>query len=200
LLPESKNQRWSAAHAAQRPAGMVAQLPKCGGAEVRQLVLFPVRPEVLDRIQFRRIGGKIFQPQTSSLLPDKVPHCAAVMTGQTVPDDQQLARNVPHQVREKFDDLWTADRAGKQLKVEVPPGHPCHGRQRLPVEVVLQNRRLAAWCPGAAAMRALAQSAFVDEDDRAALVFGLFFNSGQRFCFHCWIFSSFRSSARPVGR
>jgi SnoaL-like domain len=40
----------------------------------------------------------------------------------------------------------------------------------------------------------LAQSAFVDEYDRAALVFGLFFNSGQRFCFHSRIFSSSRAS------
>jgi len=39
--------------------------------------------------------------------------------------------------------------------------------------------------PRTVALRALAQSAFVDKDDGATLVFGLFFNSGQRFRFHC---------------
>jgi hypothetical protein len=38
----------------------------------------------------------------------------------------------------------------------------------------IPHRRLSVWCPGAASVRPLAQSAFVDEDDRAALVFGLF--------------------------
>ncbi len=122
------------------------------------------------------------------------------MAGQPVPNDQQLARNVAQQMREKLDDLPAADGAGKQPEIEVPPGHPCHRRQRLPVEVVLQHRRLSARRPGAAAVRALAQSAFVEEDDRPAFVFGLFFNSGQRFRFHLRIFSSSRSRARPVGR
>src|SRR5271157_1459566 len=100
----------------------------------------------------------------------------------------------------KLDDLWAADSSRKQAKVEVPPRHPGNGRQRLPVEVILQHGRLSTWRPGATAMRTLAQSALVDEDDRAALVFGLFFNSGQRFCFHCWILTSSRSKARPAGR
>src|SRR5271157_4042924 len=100
----------------------------------------------------------------------------------------------------KLDDLWAANGSRKQAKVEVPPRYPGNGRQAFPVEVILQHRRLAAWRPGTAAVRALAQSALVDEDDRSAFVFGLFFNAGQRFCFHCRILSSSRSRARPVGR
>jgi len=49
-------------------------------------------------------------------------------------------------------------------------------------------------------VRALAQSAFVDEDDGAAFLAGFFLISGQRFCFHRRIFSASRSRARPVGR
>src|SRR5271167_3814334 len=100
----------------------------------------------------------------------------------------------------KLDDLWAANGTGKQAKVEVPPRHPGNGRQAFPVEVILQHRGLAAWRPATTAMRTLAQSALVDEDDRAPLFFGLFFNSGQRFCFHCWILASSRSRARPAGR
>jgi len=49
-------------------------------------------------------------------------------------------------------------------------------------------------------VRALAQSAFVDEDDGAALFVGFFLISGQRSCFQRRIFSSSRSKARPTGR
>ena|SRR5271157_2192935 len=100
---------------------------------------------------------------------------------------------------EKLDNLRAADGSRKQAEVEVPPRHPRNGRQGFPVEVILQHGRLAAWGPGTAAVGTLAQSALVDEDDRAAFDFGLFFNSGQRF-FHRRIFSSSRSKARPVGR
>src|SRR6184192_1755312 len=103
-------------------------------------------------------------------------------------------------MHEKLDDLRTTDRSWKQSEVEVPPGHARHRRQRLPVKVILQHRRLSAWRPGTAAVRALAQSALVDEDDGAPLFAGFFLISGQRFCFHSRIFSSPRSSARPTGR
>src|SRR5438876_1696134 len=103
-------------------------------------------------------------------------------------------------MHEKLDDLRTTDRSWKQSEVEVPPGHARHRRQRLPVKVILQHRRLSAWRPGTAAVRALAQSALVDEDDGAPLFAGFFLISGQRFCFHSRIFSSSRSSARPTGR
>src|SRR5271169_4788539 len=98
-------------------------------------------------------------------------------------------------MHEKLDDLRAADGPGKQPKVKVPPGHTSHGRQHLPVKVILQHRRLSPWRPGPAAVRALAQSAFVDEDDGTALFAGFFLISGQRFCFHWRIFSSSRSSA-----
>jgi hypothetical protein len=88
----------------------------------------------------------------------------------------------------------------KQPKVEVPPRYSRHRRQHLPVEVILLDRRLSARRPGAAAVRVLAQSAFVDEDDGPPLFLGFFLISGQRCCFHRRIFSSSRSSARPAGR
>jgi hypothetical protein len=62
----------------------------------------------------------------------------------------------------------------REPKVKVPPGRPGHRRQRLPVEVIWQHWSLSAWRPCPAAVRPLTQSAFVDEDDGAALVFGLF--------------------------
>jgi hypothetical protein len=178
----------------------VAQLAKVLRAEVGQLVLLPVRPQVLDWIQLRRVAGKKLHPQSPTLLADELPSQAAAMAGESVPDDQQLARNMAQQVRKKLDHLGAANGPREQPEVEVPPRHPCHRRQRLPVEVILQHRGLAARRPGAAAMWAFAQSAFVDEDDGAALFLGFFLISGQRCCFHRRILSSSRSSARPTGR
>src|SRR3974377_1011233 len=102
-------------------------------------------------------------------------------------------------MREKLDDLRTTDRARKQAEVKVPPGHARYRRQALPVEAVLQYGRLSAWCPGTAAVGTLTQSALVDEDDGAAFVFGLFFNSGQAFCFPRPILSFLRPKAGPLG-
>jgi hypothetical protein len=55
---------------------------------------------------------------------------------------------------------------------------------------------VASRCPGAAAMRALTQPAFIDEDDGSPLFLG----SGQRSFFERRIATSSRSSARPAGR
>jgi hypothetical protein len=49
-------------------------------------------------------------------------------------------------------------------------------------------------------MGTLAQSTFVDEDDRAALFCGFFLMLGQVLRFHWSMASSLRSSARPAGR
>ena len=163
-------------------------------------MLLPVGPQILYRVQFRRIGGKELQPQAPALLADKLPHCAAAVRRQAIPNDQQFAGNVPQQMGEELNDLGPADRAGKQAEVKVPPGDARDGRQRLPVEMVLQHRSLSSRRPGAAAVGPLAQSALVDENDRPSFFLGFFLISGQRFRFHSWIFSSLRSRARPVGR
>src|SRR6202166_1382792 len=101
---------------------------------------------------------------------------------------------------EELDHLRTFDGTRKEPKVKVSPRYPRHRRQRLPVEVVLQYRGLSSRRPSAAAMGPLAEPALVDENYDPALLFGLFFNAGQRFfCQRSMAFSS-RSSARPAGR
>src|ERR1700693_565475 len=122
------------------------------------------------------------------------------MTAQAVPNDQQLARQMAHQVFEELDYLRTFDGAGKEPKVKVPPRHPCHCRQSFPVEVVLQHRGVSPRRPGAAAMGPLAEPALVDENYDPALIFGLFLTPGSAPSFQRWMAFSSRSNARPVGR
>jgi len=178
----------------------MAELPEGRGAEVGQFMLLPVRPEILYGVQLGGIGRQEFHPEPALLLTHEIPHGAAAMSRQSIPDNQQFARNVTQQVRQKLDDLRTADRAGKQTEVKIPPRHARHGRQGLPIEVVLQHRGLSPRRPGTAAVRSLAQSALVDEDYGTAFLAGFFLISGQRLCFQCRIFGSSRSKARPVGR
>jgi hypothetical protein len=52
--------------------------------------------------------------------------------------------------------LRRTNRTGIDLKVEIPEGNSGDDRKRLPVEVILQNRRLSAPRPSPAAMRPLA--------------------------------------------
>src|SRR3954469_12701031 len=99
----------------------------------------------------------------------------------------------------KLDDLLGLDRLFEDLKVEVPDGDAGDDRERFPVEVKLEDRCLSTRRPGAPPMRPLAQTTFVDEDDRPALVLGFFLISGQRLRFHSAIKSSLRSRARPTG-
>ena len=86
---------------------------------------------------------------------------------------------------QELDHFFFSDRLVEDLEIEIPQCHPGGDGNGLPVEVILQYRRLAARSPGAAAMRAVAQSAFVNEDERATFRLGFFLMTGQRSVFHC---------------
>ena len=117
-----------------------------------------------------------------------------------VPHQQQLSGNVPQQVFEKRHHLPSADRSGIQPEIEIPQRDARDDRKRLPVEVILQHWRVASPRPGPAAVRSLAQSAFVEKDDRSPLFLGFFLMSGQVTFFQWRMARSLRSSARPTGR
>ena len=96
------------------------------------------------------------------------------MDGGTIPQDQQRHAQVALQGLEKFRHLLTLDRAGMDLEIEVPEGHPRDDRQALPTKGLLEDRRLSAWGPGSHPVGTGAQPAFVNEDDDAAFFAGLF--------------------------
>ena len=170
------------------------------GAGIREFVVFAMAPDVLRGIQFRGVGGQVLHVDATVLGRDEVLHQPAAMGRQTVPHQQQFPRNMPQQVFEKRHHLWRADRSGIQPEVKVPQRNARDDRKRLPVEVILQHRRVAPPRPRAAAVRPLAQSALVEEDDRSPLFLGFFLMSGQVTFFQWRMAGSLRSSARPVGR
>ena len=200
MFPKRSNQRGPTTHSAQRASSVVAQFPKIPRAQVWQLMVLQMTEDVLARIQFGRIRGKIFQLNTTVLALDKEFHQRTAMRRQSIPDHQQWSRNVSQEVTQKFDQLWSPDRPFEQTKVKVPPADSGDQRQYLPIEVVLQHRRLSFRRPSAAAVWPLAQSTFVDKDDRPPFDFGFFFSSGHRPLFQRRIAGSSRSKALPVGR
>jgi len=200
LLPERGDESRSALH---RPEPVACEGPHFADriqAQIGQLAVLHVAPDVFDRVEFRRIRGQAFQDQVSGERFDVVFNHSATVRRQAVPDHQQLAANLLDQRLQEFDELWAADRAGMKAEIEVPEADPGDHRQLLPGEAVLQDGRLAFRCPGLDSRGALAQATFVDEDDGAPFAAGLFFSAGQRLARHCRIAASSRWMARPVGR
>jgi hypothetical protein len=200
LFPERLYQPWPAAHPAQRLPGGSGQLGEVLWAQIGQLMLFAVTPDVFDWIEFGCISGQILQMNVPILSGHKLAHQATAVDGQPVPDDQELGANMPLEVFQKLDHLRSLDAPREEPEVEVPDRNPRYGRKALPVERILQDRSLATRSPSADPVRAFAQTALVHKDYGALLAQGLFFNSGQRTRFQRRMADSSRWMARPVGR
>jgi hypothetical protein len=59
---------------------VIAELAEVMRAEVRQLVMFPITPDVLHRIEFRGVGRQVVQRQAAPLAGDKLPDPTALST------------------------------------------------------------------------------------------------------------------------
>ena len=90
---------------------------------------------------------------------------------------------MPQQMGQKEDGFFFTNSFVEDLEVEIPDCHSRSDGNGFPVEMVLQHRGLTPWGPSATTVGALAQPAFVDEDDRAPLFLGFFLRSGQVFRF-----------------
>ena len=162
-------------------------------------MLLPVAPQVFDRVQLGRVGGQVLGLDVALRVAEELLHQSAAMRRQAIPHDEQRTLHVAHQRLEEVDHLGTADGVGIETEVEVVERDSGRRRELLPVEVELQYGRLPTRRPRAATMWLQAQSAFVDEDDRAPLFLGFFLMVGQVFFFHVRIASSLRSRALPTG-
>lgn len=121
-------------------------------------MLLAVTPDILHRIEFRGISRQALHFDGSGLLGDIVSHQTAAVCRQAIPNDRQLARDMPSQVAQEQDHLGSFDAPGKELKVEVPNRNAGNGREALPVEGILQDGSLAPGSPGADSMGPFAQT------------------------------------------
>jgi hypothetical protein len=152
----------------------MAKFPDVFRAEVREFGFLPVGPEILDGIEFGRVGGEPFHVQPVGLRLEIGADDMAAVNGRTVPQQQDFARHLAVQCVEKADDLRALDRALVQLEGEVSRRQSGDGREAFPIEVEGQNGRLTAGRPRARPARPLAQSAFVAEDEGAPFAPGFF--------------------------
>ena len=190
----------AAAHAAQSRRGLKTEFPSLGYDQVRNLMRFEMPPHVLDWIEFGGISRQPCDHESSPGGRHVVPDQQAAMDRRPIPDDQDLPSNVPLEVSEELDYLGAFDAPGLDLEIEPPEGQTTDDGEALPVEGLVQQRSLPTRSPRTHSRWAGAQSAFVNKDDGAALLVGLFFKAGQSTRFHRRIDFSFRSTARRSGR
>jgi len=179
---------------------MIAKCCVVPRTKVREFMVLPMPPQELYWVQLGRIGREPLDRNPTRLLLEVFPHQVTAMTWQTVPDDHHLASQVARKVLEEVDHLWPPHRPRVEPEVEIPEGDACDGRERFPIEVILENRRVAPRCPGSHPIRPFAEPALVDKDYGFALARRVFFSNGQRSSFQRWMAFSSRSSARPLGR
>src|SRR6266481_1439658 len=200
LLPECRNELWSALHGLEAIACKGADLTDGVQAQVGQFALLHVAPNVFVRIELRSVCRQPFQNDVSGERFDEILDHPAAVRRQPVPDDEQLAADLVGERLQEFNELGTADWAGVEAVLEVPVAQAGDHRQLLPVKAVLENGRLPFRCPSLDPGRSFAQSRFVDEDDGSPFAEGLFFSVGQRLARQVLIAASSRCSARPAGR
>ena len=93
-MPEGADQRWTPPHATQGTARVMTELGEIARAEVGQFVMLPVAPDVLHRIEFRRVGRQLLDRQPAPLRGDELLDRVSAMRRQSVPYDQEPIRQM----------------------------------------------------------------------------------------------------------
>ena len=161
---------------------------------------FEMPPHILHRIEFGRVRRQPFNYDASLGGRHIVFNQHATMNGCAIPEDQHFPAHMPFEMLEKLDDLEAFDAAGVNLEIKPPERQAADDRKAFPVEGLVQHRGLSARRPSACPRWSSAQSAFVDKDDGASLLPGLFFNAGHSVRDQRRIALSSRSTARRSGR
>ena len=162
-------------------------------------MMLQMSPNKFDGIELGCIGRQELNLDSSIGFFHEIPDQSTAMTAEPVPNHQNIARDMAHQMSKEFHNLRTSNSSRKQPEVKRPPGDARDCRKGLPVEMELKHWCLSARRPGAAAMRSFAQTAFVYKYNGLPLQLGFFLSLGHRLFFHRRIASSSRSIARVVG-
>src|SRR5215203_2007042 len=170
------------------------------GHQVGDFVRLEVAPHILDWIEFGGVGRQAFHKNAPTRGGDVSFDQETAVDGRSVPENQNVSRYMSLEMSEKINDLRALDAAVVNLKIEAPQGQAADDRKAFPVEGFLKDGRWPARSPGAHARGPCAQAAFIDEDDRPALLARLFFKAGQVLRCHCLMAFSSRSMALRSGR
>jgi hypothetical protein len=170
-------------------------------ADILQLNLLQVAPDPFIRVEVRCIAGQLLQMDAlGATLRQEALHGFATMDGRAIPNDQQLALNVPQQMlQEAHDILATIGLLLHLYQQAAAAGERANHRQMIIAEWCAQDRRLPARSVGTANRGQQVEAGLIYPDDRALLAPRFFFSAGQRWSCQAWIAASFRSLARVIG-
>ena len=188
-------------------ASLGADRPQILADELGHVGTRQMAPEVLDRIQFRRVGWQILHRQPRRLLRNPCLHLFPPMSWQPVPQQNRFpASHVPLERFQIRQHLRLFDRPRREPQTQPHTSRRRRGdqagdrRQTLPVKRRHQDRRLSARRPGSTHARAFREPAFIQENQQRPAFFGLFLILGQRYRIQRLMASSLRSRAFRSGR
>jgi hypothetical protein len=161
----------------------VTEVPDILGAKVGEFVLFPIAPEVFNRIEFGGIGGEISHGEMVAVDFQVAQDPPAATDLGAVPDNEEFTWEEALELTQEGDDLGGADRAPVQSEAKRSDAQAGDGRQLLPVVAVGEDGRFPDRGPSAYPMGLFAQAALVDERRSFVPPSGLFFNLGPLLVF-----------------
>jgi hypothetical protein len=177
-----------------------------GAGQVGQRVGLQIAPQILDRVEFRRVGREIKLAPTHYI--DENRRFQTPMDLGPVPQQQQRVVKVVGKLLQKPQyRLGVEILVDQQLKVQphlTPVGAQTQGGDRGDLLEVApdmaQHWSLSAPTPGTAHHRQQEQPALVEENQPPLQVPGFFLIPGHSCLIQRWMRCSSRSNARRVGR
>lgn len=154
--------------------------------EVGQVGGGQVAPEVLDGIEFGRIGGEPFGMEPMPIVREVGGGVGAAVGGQAVPQQHDPAVHVAPETAQKGRDPQAVDGTGvdgQQQPHPLPADRGRQGagqRQPFPIERLDEVGCVTLGRPCPADAGALREPRFVEEDQRGVLGAGFFLTRGQR--------------------
>lgn len=179
------------------------QIKRRVGAAVRQGG-FRQGPDAFVRIELRRIGREVLEPQARMPREQGTDH-RAVMRFAIVPQDDDRTGEMAQQVLEKAGGGGRANVLGMTLEIEpAPPSHRAHRHARDDRDAIVslpvaEDRGLSPRGPRAPHARRDQEARFVHEDEVGAQPRSVFFTRAHSRDFHRVMAASSRWSARRSG-
>ena len=174
LHPACGDDRGAILRALELVARGRVQLAQVVGTVVGKSMALEPGPQVLHRVQVRRVGRQECDLDVSGQAVQVLAHQTAAMRLQAIPDDQQRLLQVGLERFEESGDFFFLDTTFVRPEQAVGPCQASDDRKMVLVEVKLNNGRLALGSPSADPGWALADARLVHEDDQSAFSLGFF--------------------------
>lgn len=159
LLPERMEQFGPSLHGAETAMGAITDLAQSVSAQVGELAVLEVVPDLLDRIELGSVRRQELDLHCTVLRLKPAANQTTAMGFEAVPDDQKRPLGqLRTQHLKKLHDLGRSYGAREQPEVKAPQREPCNGGDLLPGKRVLDNGRLSARRPRAHNGRALREA------------------------------------------